>query len=301
MTAPENTSGILLLGSESGFCFHTLKSLRDLRLAVAEVFIAAGADASAGRTVMSGSIPLSQPGSVADLAAREGISVVQCRSTREDWAFELARALGPDVLLVACLPERLHARWFAVPKHGCFNLHPSLLPAYRGPAPLFWQLRDGLSRTGVTVHRVESAVDAGAVLAQETLRIGGDDTLATLNAALATAGARLFARALDGVLSGKAALTAQDESTATYHPWPKQADFSLDPAWPASRAFRFVRATAALGQPYRMETPAGVLLIDRVIGFDDAASLADPFERRQGALRIRFSPGVLQAIGKAHA
>ena len=301
MIARESAPGILLLGSDSGFCFQVLKTLRDLGLAVAEVFLVAGSVSNRGHPVMSGAIPLSQPGSVVDLAAREGISVVQCQSTREDWAFELARALAPELLLVACLPERLGARWFSVPKLGCFNLHPSLLPAYRGPAPLFWQLRDGLPRTGVTIHRVEAAIDAGAVLAREAIRIGGDDTLANLNAALATAGARLFARSLDKLLSGNAALTAQDESAATYHPWPKQADFSLDTAWPASRAFRFVRATAGLGRPYRMETQAGPLLIDRVIGFDDAALLADPFERRQGGLRIRFSPGVLQAVGKADA
>jgi len=298
MIAPENAPKILLLGSESGFCFHALTCLRDLRLSVAEVLIAAGASAAMERPLMRGSIPLSQPGSVADLAAREGISVIRCKSTREDWAYELARELAPDVVLVACLPERLGARWCEVSKRGCFNLHPSLLPAHRGPAPLFWQLRDGLSLTGVTVHRIEAAVDAGAVLAQDELRIADHDTLATLNAALATAGVRLFARALDAVVSGTATLSAQDESLSSYHPWPKNEDFALDTAWPATRAFRFIRATQSMGVPYRVALDGALLLIDRVVDVNDSATMHDAFSESGGVLTIRFANGTLRAVGK---
>ncbi|MDX1512940.1 MAG: formyltransferase family protein [Gammaproteobacteria bacterium] len=298
MNARSNAPEILLLGSESGFSFHALKALLDLRLPVAEVLVAAGDGDASRRPVMRGSLPLLQPGSLADLAAREGISVISCRSTREDWAFELAREMAPELILVACLPERLDQRWRELCRGACFNLHPSLLPAYRGPAPLFWQLRDGLSRVGITVHRVESTVDAGALLAQEEIGVGDDDNLATLNAALAATGVRLFARSLEACLAGTATLVPQDEAKASYRPWPKAEDFTLDTRWPAARAFRFVRATQSLGTPYRVEVEGAAYLIDRVVALDLGAAGDEAISEAGGVLTIRFADGVLKGVGK---
>ncbi len=298
MNPPIDAPRVLLLGSESGFCFHALKALRDSRVNVAGVLIAAGSGARAARPVMRGSIPLSQPGSVSDLAAREGIVTIRCEHTGEQWARELAHEMTPEVVLVACLPERLDEFWISLSPAGCFNLHPSLLPAYRGPAPLFWQLKDGLEQTGVSVHRVEARIDAGPILVQEAHSIDPEDNLATLNAMLAAAGARAFALALRDIVSGKAQLTPQDEAIASAHPWPKDEDFSLDPGWSARRAFRFVGATALMGRHYRMETEAGALLIDRVLDFNPSGTLDSAFSESGGVLTLRFAEGTMRAVGK---
>jgi methionyl-tRNA formyltransferase len=292
---------VLVLGSESGFCFHALEALLEARVGVAGVLIAAGEDAAPPRPVLRGAIPVSQPGSVADFADREGITKILCIDTLEAQALKRAQAVSPDVLLVACLPERLDLFWLELAPAGCFNIHPSLLPRYRGPAPLFWQLRDGCRETGVTVHRVEARMDAGPILVQDKYAIEADDTLATLNARLAAAGASAFAAALDAVAAGAAELNAQDEAKASHQPWPGEADFSLDPQWPAARAFRFVHATQLLGQGYSMETQDGGLLIERALDFDAGATLDSAFTDRQGVLTIRFSEGVMRAVGKRQA
>ncbi len=289
---------VLLLGSESGFCFHAFKALLDSRVAMAGVLIASGSGEGVSHPVIRGSIPLSQPGSVADLAAREGIATICCEHTREARARELAREMAAAVVLVACLPERLDEFWMALSPAGCFNLHPSLLPAYRGPAPLFWQLKDGVEVTGVSVHRVESRMDAGPILMQEAHAIDSEDNLATLNAMLAAAGARAFARALADIVSGKARLIPQDEAKASAHPWPKDADFALDSNWSARHAFRFVSATAGLGRPYFMETKGGALSIERVLDFDAGGSLDTAFKEKSGVLTIRFAQGTLRAVGR---
>jgi methionyl-tRNA formyltransferase len=294
---PADSPRVLLLGSESGFCFHALRALRDSRVNVCGVLIASGEPGRASRPVLRGSIPLSQPGSVADLAAREDIVTIRCVNTREQGARNQARMTWPDVALVACLPERLAEFWMSLAPAGCFNLHPSLLPAYRGPAPLFWQLRDGLERTGVTVHRVEARLDAGPILLQEAQQIEPDDDLATLNAVLAAHGARAFALALDDVVGGRVHLIPQDETIASAHPWPRDEDFSLDPRWSAKRAFRFARATAALGRPYPMETGEGALLIQRVLDFDAEGTLEQTVSEAGGVLTIRFAEGTLRAVG----
>ena len=289
---------VLLLGSESGFCFHALKALRDSRVNVAGMLIASGASERTSRPVIRGSIPLSQPGSVSDLAAREGIVTIRCEHSREQRARELAHEMTPQVVLVACLPERLDEFWISLSPAGCFNLHPSMLPAYRGPAPLFWQLRDGLERTGVSVHRVEARMDAGPILLQEAHLIDPDDNLATLNARLATAGARAFALALNDIVCGKAHLTPQDEEIASAQPWPKDDDFSLDPGWSAKHAFRFATATAALGRSYRMEIGDGALLIERVLDCDPEGTLERAYTETVGVLTIRFAKGTMRAVGK---
>ena len=301
MKHPDSSPRVLLLGSESGFCFHALGALLEARVQVAGVLIAAGEDATPPRPVLRGAMPVSQPGSVRDFAAREGIAPISCIDTLEAQALERAQAVSPDVLLLACLPERLDLFWLELAPAGCFNIHPSLLPRYRGPAPLFWQLRDGCQETGVTVHRVEARLDAGPILVQEKHAIDPDDTLATLNARLAAAGASVFAAALDTIAVGTAELKAQDEAKTSHFPWPRQADFSLEPQWTAARAFRFVRATRLLGQPYRMETQDGTLLLERPLGFDAGATLNSAFTEEEGVLTIRFSQGVMRAVGRRQA
>jgi methionyl-tRNA formyltransferase len=251
--------------------------------------------------VLRGAIPVSQPGSVADFADREGIATIPCIDTLEAQALERAQAVSPDVLLVACLPERLDLFWLELAPAGCFNIHPSLLPRYRGPAPLFWQLRDGREKTAVTVHRVAARLDAGPILVQQKLAIDPDDTLATLNARLATAGASAFAAALGAITAGTAKLKAQDEAKASHQSWPRRSDFSLDPQWPAARAYRFIHATHLLGQSYRVETQDGALLLERPLDFDAAATLDSAFTEKKGVLTIRFSEGVMRAVGKRQA
>lgn len=298
MNEPTDAPRVLLLGSESGFCFHTLKALRECRVPIAGVLIAAGTEAQAWRPVTRGALPLSQPGTVTDLAARDGLITLRCGNTREQWVRELVREMAPAVVLVACLPERLDDFWMDLAPGGCLNLHPSLLPAYRGPAPLFWQLRDGLEQTGFTLHRVEEALDAGPVLAAEAHAIDPEDNLATLNALLAAAGARAFAGRLQSIVSGAARYTPQDETKASAHPWPRDRDFALDPGWSAARAFRFVRATASLGRPYPMTTEAGALVIERALDFDAEASMDEAFVEKGGVLTLRFAEGTLRAVGK---
>jgi len=301
MNQPESSPRVLLLGSESGFCFHALGALLEARVQVASVLIAAGEDATPPRPVLRGAMPVSQPGSVGDFADREGVATIHCIDTLEAQALKRAQAVSPDVLLLACLPERLDLFWLELAPAGCFNIHPSLLPRYRGPAPLFWQLRDGCQETGVTVHRVEARMDAGPILVQEKHAIEPDDTLATLNARLAAAGALAFAAALDAIAAGTAELEAQDEAGASHFPWPKREDFSLDWRWTAARAYRFVRATQLLGQIYPMETRDGVLLIERVLDFDASAVQEAAFLEKDGVLEIGFSTGVMRAVGKRQA
>ena len=107
-------------------------------------------------------------------------------------------ALEPDVAAIACFPWLFSRPWRDRPPRGCVNLHPSLLPAYRGPAPLFWQFRAGETRTGVSLHVVDGGADTGSVIAQEAVPFPDGIDTAGAEALTARAGARLCAEWLAG-------------------------------------------------------------------------------------------------------
>ena len=103
---------------------------------------------------------------------------------------------------------------------GIVNVHPSLLPRYRGPNPLYWVLDRGERETGVTVHYVDEGIDTGDIILQETLAIGPGDTEITLQRRSATLGAELLVRAVTLIAGGGAPRRAQRHAAATYYPSP---------------------------------------------------------------------------------
>lgn len=146
-----------------------------------------------------------------------------------------------DVLVIAFFNQLLKPVVLGATPHGAINLHPSLLPSYRGPAPLFWTYRDGAADTGLTVHRVAAGEDDGDVLAQTSLPLPfgtpGEDLVDTL----AEAAEQSLVAVLAALARGDAAATAQESSRATRAPRPKVADLLVDRTMGARRAFHFVR------------------------------------------------------------
>ncbi|HPR67736.1 MAG TPA: methionyl-tRNA formyltransferase [Kiritimatiellia bacterium] len=124
--------------------------------------------------------------------------------------------LAPDVIVVACFGQFLKESLLAVPRLGTINVHPSLLPKYRGASPIQWALANGERETGVSVLYVTPKMDAGDVLAQERMAIGPEETAATLEPKLAAKGADLLGRVLDGFREGRTQGVPQAESEATF-------------------------------------------------------------------------------------
>lgn len=125
-------------------------------------------------------------------------------------------ALKPDVVVVACYGQFLRKNLLAVPRLGTINVHPSLLPKYRGASPIQWALANGETETGVSVLYVTPKMDAGDLLAQERFPIAPEDTFATLEPKLAAKGAELLRQVLDKFRAGRTQGIPQDESQATF-------------------------------------------------------------------------------------
>jgi methionyl-tRNA formyltransferase len=155
---------------------------------------------------------------VARWAARHGLAVLQPARVRAAEFLAELRPLDLAVAVVVAFGQIFPAELLALPRHGCLNLHASLLPSYRGAAPIQAALAAGEPRTGVTIMQMEAGLDSGPILLQEEIPIGAEETAGELAPRLAQLGARLMLAALAGLESGGLVARPQDAALATYAP-----------------------------------------------------------------------------------
>src|SRR3990172_7812107 len=128
------------------------------------------------------------------------------------------RRVRPEVLVVVAFGQLLPRAILDIPPQGCLNVHASLLPKYRGPAPIPWALIRGETVTGVTIMEIVEALDAGPILLQRTIPIAAEDTAGTLEDRLAPLGAEALIETLRAVERGEVTKSPQNEAEATYAP-----------------------------------------------------------------------------------
>lgn len=148
-------------------------------------------------------------------------------------------ALDLDAAVMASFDQIITAPTLGIPRHGFLNVHPSLLPAYRGPEPVYWVIADGAARTGISLHRAVAKVDAGPVLAQAPVDVRGDDNAGTLTRRLVDAGTACLGKALTALLAD-APGEPLDVAAGSYRP--SVGHRRLDSAASAVEAERMVRA-----------------------------------------------------------
>lgn len=239
------------------------------------------------------SLSLAEPaGDTLGLAWGRGWHVLAVRSLAAAETHAALTALLPEVGIVGCFTRRIPPAVLTIPRHGVLNWHPSLLPTYRGPQPLFWQLRDG-APTGVTIHYLNEELDTGDIAAQTAVALPDGVSGPEAERRLASAGVELLRGVLDNLAAGVAHRRAQPPGGSYQHA-PTADDYRLDVNWPARRAFNFMRGTADRGQPYPIEINGRMEWLDMAYEWT-AAELDRPSVRHGRQLVIRFSPGVLYA------
>jgi methionyl-tRNA formyltransferase len=184
------------------------------------------------------------PPPVKVLAEELGLPVIQPRRLRQPEALEQLRSWQPELIVVAAFGQILRAEVLDLPAYGCINVHASLLPRWRGAAPIQAAILNGDEETGATIMLMDPGVDTGPVLAQRALAIEPGDTAGSLSERLAQAGARLLVETLPGYLSGEIVPRPQEElpGEPSYAPMLKKADGRLDFNRPAVELARQVRA-----------------------------------------------------------
>ncbi len=206
------------------------------------------------------------------------------------------KVLAPDVACAACFPHRIPADILAIPQHGFLNIHPSLLPAYRGPAPLFWIFRSGKQEAvGVTVHWMDEVLDSGDILSQRPLMLPDGISGPEADRSIAGVGGEMLLEGLELIRAGRAQKRPQLPG-GSYQSWPTAEDFILDNSWSARRAFNFMRGTAEWNQPYKLEIGARTLTLKVAVSFEPGQRLAQPVEEKDGRYLIQCTPGILIAF-----
>lgn len=190
---------------------------------------------------------------VKETAMRHGIEVFQPVRIRQEENVELLRRLRPDFIVVAAFGQIIPQAILDIPPYGCLNVHASLLPAWRGAAPIQWSIISGDTKTGVTIMKMNAGLDTGDIISQEAVRIREDETGGSLFDRLMPVGAELLLRTMREIEAGRAVLKPQPEKSTTPYAsmltkksglvdWTKRADEiermirGLSP-WPSAYTF----------------------------------------------------------------
>jgi methionyl-tRNA formyltransferase len=194
---------------------------------------------------------------------------------------ELLQRISPESIVIIAYGQIIPARLLSIPKHGWINLHASLLPNYRGAAPINWAMVNGETRTGVTTMRIDAGMDTGGILLQREIEIGAKETAPERAARMSEAGGPLMAETLRALAAGRLVPRPQNHAEATYAPMLNRDDGRMDWGRPAREIFNRIRGFApwpgayttfrgqtchVWGEPVSKElsdAPPGTLLLEK--------------------------------------
>jgi methionyl-tRNA formyltransferase len=179
---------------------------------------------------------------VKQYAVSQGLNVIQPENFKDQAKIEKLRTLAPDLIIVAAYGQILPESVLQIPKYKSINIHPSLLPKYRGPSPVAAAILNGDALTGVTIMLVEKKVDSGPILSRKEMAVEEEDTTGTLTGKLAVLGAEMLMETIPGWVAGTVQPEIQDESLASYTRMENKDDGKLKWDLPAVELWRMVRA-----------------------------------------------------------
>jgi methionyl-tRNA formyltransferase len=182
-----------------------------------------------------------QPSAVKLCALQAGVAVWQPPKARDDAFVSELRALAPDLIVVAAYGQILPPSILDLPRFGCLNVHTSLLPKYRGAAPIQWAILDDEPETGVTIMKMDAGLDTGGILTTITTPITPEDNAAILHDRLAALGAQLLTTTIPAYVAGRITAQPQDGSRSTYARKITKEDGRLDWKLPARTLWNRVR------------------------------------------------------------
>lgn len=237
------------------------------------------------------------PPPVKVLAEELGLPVFQPKTLRTEEAMETLRALDPNIIIVIAYGRILPREVLDYPAHGCINVHGSLLPEYRGAAPMQRAMIDGKTVTGITTMYMNEGIDTGDMLLRREVPIGADDDFGVLHDRMAAAGADLLTETLDALCDGRLTRTPQTDEGASYAAKIEKADCRLDFERPAAELYDLIRGTSPAPLAWT-HTPDGKLLKIAAARLLQTPDAHDAAPGTVTALDGRGEGGITVACGK---
>ena len=192
---------------------------------------------------------------VKEFALLHDIPTYQPDSAKTDEAYEFLKSFGADVFIVAAYGQILPQRILDIPKYGCINIHASLLPKYRGAAPIQWSIINGEDITGVTTMQMNAGLDTGDMLVKEEVEITPTDTADSLHDKLALAGVNTIRETIKQIKAGTLNPQKQDDSLSCYAPMLYKTTGYIDFKKPAKEIYNLIRGLNSY--PYASTTYLG--------------------------------------------
>ena len=230
--------------------------------------------------------------SLALAAHQSGIPVIDLSATLTE-VIEQCKNFSIDVILMSCYNKRLPEQVVKLAAKGCYNLHPSLLPRYRGPEPIFWQMKEA-GEMGVSWHQVVTDFDAGDVVAQKKVFLEDGASYSDLSLKLAETGAELMLLLLSKVSAATLIPVPQNPEIASYYPYPEKQDFDIDVNGSARQIYNFMSATQVFSTPYLCQISNRQFYLEEVLDYDNNMML-ETVEIQGNRLYIPCNEGVLIA------
>jgi len=267
---------VLFLGMQGDFSPPSLHALLDNGIEVSAVVVPASRPSGLGLPAIRRReqprtsrpiLPLLYA-SVLQLAWAHYIPLWEVQRISDSEVISVLAAYQPDIICVSCFSQRIPRAILDLPRLGCLNVHPSLLPANRGPVPLFWTFREGCEQTGVTIHLMDEAMDSGAILAQKPIKVPDGISYAQLESQCALRGGELLAHTVWDLYRGRVVPLPQDETKSSYHPFPSAQDFVVNPAeWSARHVYNFLCGVGHWSEPIKLYVNGEFVVVQQAISY----------------------------------
>jgi methionyl-tRNA formyltransferase len=247
---------------------------------------------------LSSEIPLQRSfvmGGLMESAWTRGIPVFSAgtHNGRPDREIDTSvKAQNPSLIVVACWPARLPGWLLEIPEHGGINIHPSRLPNFRGPVPLFWQRRAGLDEGAVTIHEMSARIDEGAVYGRTEILFPDGAAMEELDGIAGGAGGEAAATVVTAIAAGLARPVPQPPG-GSYQSYPRAEDFSLSTSWSARHAWNFMRAAESFGVPFTIRAGERTIVAHRAVAFRPGSRYREPVLDTPDGLAVQFTSGVV--------
>lgn len=222
-----------------------------------------------------------------------GIEVYQPDSLKTDESYEFISSREPDLIITAAYGKILPQRMLDIPRFGCINVHASLLPKYRGAAPVQYSILNGDDVTGVTIMKMDAGMDTGDILTQVEVPIDIDDHTDTLMAKLADAGAKLLLETIEDYIAGRIKSIPQDEAQVTVTAPIRTEDAVLDLTLPARAVHDKIRALSSWPGSSTTFNGKRIKIYDSKLDEDDSDA-AEPGQitvASKGNLKVKCGSG----------
>ena len=291
----KNKNGILLFAMEGLFSRAVFESLLEQDTRFTGIILP-GRSSITQQAVTKNSLNVLDKASIESMAKFHRIPLYYVSGKDPEQYEQAMLKTQPDIIIVACFPYLLPAAVFQYPPKGAYNVHPSLLPCYRGPVPLFWQFYLGDPDSGISIHEIDAGFDTGNIVLQQTVQLadgisGSDATLLLASAAIDQLKV-LFNR----IDTDQICPISQDQQINSYYSWPGLDQFTIPSSWDARRAFNFIRGTMHWKQRYKVLLGDREIFIREALDFSNVPCRKAAFSPNNQQCLIQFSDGCLLAL-----